>query len=64
MSRLNTSLESEGAEFLVLGNLLIGGIEAHKLYTNFPGYDIMGVNPARNTSCRIQIKCRWVTDFD
>jgi hypothetical protein len=29
----------------VLGSLLIEGIEAHKLYTNFPGYDIIAVNP-------------------
>lgn len=64
MSRLDTLLESEGAEFLVLGNLLIEGIEAHKLYTNFPGYDIMAVNPRSNTSCRIQVKSRWATDFD
>lgn len=64
MNRLDTSLESAGAEFLVLGHLLVEGIEAHKLYTNFPGYDIMAVNPARNTSCRIQVKSRWATDFD
>jgi hypothetical protein len=64
MSRLNTSLESAGAEFLVLGNLLIEGIEAHKLYTNFPGYDIIAVDPSKNASCRIQVKSRWATDFD
>ncbi|MDQ3303499.1 MAG: hypothetical protein M3518_09155 [Actinomycetota bacterium] len=64
MSRLDTSLEAAGAEFLVLGNLLIEGIEAHKSYTNFPGYDIMAVDPEKNTSCRIQVKSRWATDFD
>jgi hypothetical protein len=64
MSRLNTSLESEGAEFLVLGNLLVEGVEAHKLYTNFPGYDVVAVNPRTNKNCRIQVKCRWATDFD
>ncbi len=62
--RLDTSLESAGAEFLVLGNLMIEGIEAHKLYTNAPGYDIMAVNPQKNSSCRIQVKSRWATDFD
>jgi hypothetical protein len=64
MSRLDTSLESAGAEFLVLGKLLIEGIEAHKLYTNFPGYDIIAVGPAGNASCRVQVKSRWATDFD
>jgi hypothetical protein len=35
--RLDTRLESEGAEFLVLGNLLIAGIEATKAYRNLKG---------------------------
>jgi len=64
MVRLDSSLESAGAEFLVLGNLLVKGIEAHKLYTHFPGYDVMAVNPRTNRSCRIQVKSRWATDFD
>ena len=63
-ARLDTSLESAGAEFLVLGSLLIEGIEAHKLYTNFPGYDIIAVNPRGYKNCRIQVKSRWATDFD
>jgi hypothetical protein len=64
MSRLDTSLESAGAEFLVLGNLLAEGIQAFKAYINFPGYDIIATNPEKNTSCRIQLKSRWATDFD
>lgn len=64
MGRLDTSLESAGAEFLVLGNLLIEGIQAFKAYTNFPGYDIIATNPEKNTSCRIQVKSRWATDYD
>lgn len=64
MGRLDTSLESAGAEFLVLGNLLIEGIQAFKAYTNFPGYDIIATNPEKNTACRIQVKSRWATDFD
>ena len=64
MSRLDTSLESAGAEFLVLGHLLAEGIQAFKAYTNFPGYDIIATNPEKNTSCRIQVKSRWATDFD
>lgn len=64
MARLDTSLESSGAEFLVLGHLLIEGIQAFKAYTNFPGYDIIATNPEKNRSCRIQVKSRWATDFD
>jgi hypothetical protein len=64
MPRLDTSLESSGAEFLVLGHLLIEGIQAFKAYTNFPGYDLIATNPEKNRSCRVQVKSRWATDFD
>ena len=64
MGRLDTSLESSGAEFLVLGHLLIEGIQSFKAYTNFPGYDIVATNPENNVSCRVQVKSRWATDFD
>lgn len=64
VSRLDTSLESAGAEFLVLGNLLVEGIQAFKAYTNFPGYDLIVANAEKNLSCRIQVKSRWATDFD
>jgi hypothetical protein len=37
--RLDSRLANVGAEFLVLGHLLIEGIEAHKAYTNDPAYD-------------------------
>ncbi len=61
MPRQNTHLESEGAEFLVLGNLLTLGIPSYKTYTNMPGYDITATNPERNRSARIQVKSRWRT---
>lgn len=64
MPRLDTSLEQEGAEFLVLGHLLIEGIQAFKAYTNFPGYDLIATHPEKHRSCRIQVKSRWATDFD
>lgn len=64
MARLDTSLEQAGAEFLVLGHLLVEGIQAFKAYTNFPGYDIIATNPEKNLSCRVQVKSRWATDFD
>lgn len=61
MPRQDTHLESEGAEFLVLGQLLIQGILAYKTYTNMPGYDLVATNPERNRAARIQIKSRWKT---
>ena len=60
--RLDTKLESEGAEFLVLGQLLIHKIPAYKTYTNMPGYDLVAVNPAKNSSAKIQVKSRWRTN--
>jgi hypothetical protein len=62
MVRLNTRLETEGAEFLVLGQLLIEGISAYKTYTNLPGYDVVATWPETNRSARIQVKSRWATD--
>ncbi|WP_209391309.1 hypothetical protein [Chryseobacterium sp. RR2-3-20] len=63
-SRKNTQLESEGAEFLVLGNLMIKGISTYKTYQNFKGYDLVCVSPENNTSARIQVKSRFRTDWD
>jgi hypothetical protein len=60
--RQDTRLEAEGAEFLVLGNLLIEGIPAYKAYTNMAGYDLVAVWPETNRSARIQVKSRWATD--
>lgn len=62
--RQNTKLESEGAEFLVLGNLLIVGISCFKAYVNFPGYDLVAVNPDESRTARIQVKSRWATNYD
>lgn len=61
MTRQNTRIESEGAEFLVLGQLLIAGIPTYKSYTNMPGYDLVATNLEVNTSARISIKSRWRT---
>ena len=61
MPRQNTKLESEGAEFLVLGHLLMHCIPSYKTYTNMPGYDLVATHPENNTSARIQVKSRWRT---
>jgi hypothetical protein len=58
---MDTRLEAEGAEFLVLGHLLIEGIEAHKAYTRFPGFDVIAFDSVGQRSCRIQVKSRWET---
>ena len=52
--RRNTKLEAEGAEFLVLGNLLLNQISTFKAYTNFPGYDLIATNAESNTAARVQ----------
>ena len=62
--RINTKLESEAAEFLVLGNLLLNGIHSDKTYTNMPGYDLVATNPENNTSVKIQVKSRFQTNWD
>ena len=61
MPRLDTRLESEAAEFFVLGHLLLNRIPAYKTYTRMPGYDLVATDPDRNRVVRIQVKSRWAT---
>lgn len=56
MVRKNTRLQSEGAEFLVLGQLLMHGIPAYKAYVNMPGYDLVATDPDAGTGARISVK--------
>ena len=62
--RLNTKIPAMGAEFLVLGYLMIDGIQAYKTYDNHPGYDVVAVNQQQYKIARIQIKSRYATDHD
>ena len=62
--RLDTKLESEGAEFLVLGRLLLEKIVAYKAYINYPGYDLIAANTEKGTSARIQVKSRFHTNWE
>jgi hypothetical protein len=62
--RQDTKLESEGAEFLVLGHLLLAGVPCFKAYVNFPGYDLVATNSDTGRSVRIQVKSRWATNYD
>jgi len=61
MKRQDTLLAATGAEFLVLGNLLIEGIPAYKSYTNMQGYDLVAYNPELKSLVRIQVKSRWTS---
>jgi hypothetical protein len=62
--RIDTRLESEAAEFLVLGHLLLNRISAFKAYVNFPGYDLIATNADTNSSARIQVKSRYQSDWN
>lgn len=61
-ARLNSRLEWQGAEFLVLAHLLIEGIEAYKPYVNHPAYDLVALNPNGKNLARISVKSRWATN--
>ena len=61
MARLNTQLESKGARFLVLGQMLIRGIDASMVSENQSGYDLVATRTGRSSSARIQVKSRWRT---
>lgn len=60
--RLNTKLEWQGAEFLVLAHLLIEKIEAYKPYVNHPAYDLVALNPRNHRMTTISVKSRWATN--
>lgn len=62
--KLDSRLEAEGAEFLVLGHLLTERISCFKAYVNFPGYDLVAVNADESKTARIQVKSRWATDYN
>ena len=58
MKKKDTKLVSTGAEFIVLGKLLLNEIQTYKTYVNFEGYDLVLVNPTINKSCKIQVKSK------
>ncbi len=61
-SSAQNRLRSEGAEFLVLANLLIRDIHSTKAYSNFPAWDVLATNPKSGAQARVQVKSRWATD--
>lgn len=62
--RLNTALPAQGAEFLVLGHLLVQGISAYKAYVNNPDYDLLAVNAETGRTARISVKSRYSVAYD
>ncbi|MDD3976507.1 MAG: hypothetical protein PHN22_05080 [Candidatus ainarchaeum sp.] len=58
--KLKTQLESAGAEYLVLGELLRRRIQAFIVSQNFEAYDIVAVNTKKNLSVKIQVKSRFI----
>jgi hypothetical protein len=60
--RLDSKLEWQGAEFLVLANLLIEKIEAYKPYVNQPGYDLVAFDSKTRRLARLSVKSRWATN--
>ena len=62
--RLDTNLQANGAEFLVLGQLLIRGIPTYKTYMRHPDYDLIVTNPDKGRTKTIQVKSRYASDYD
>jgi hypothetical protein len=60
--RLNSRLEWQGAEFLVLARLLIEAIECYKPYVNHPDYDLVAIDAEKRRVARISVKSRWATN--
>ncbi len=64
MAKSDATLETEAAEFLVLGRLLLEGVVAHKNYTKIPEYDLVATDKEVSSSVTIQVKSQWATGED
>jgi hypothetical protein len=62
LARDDTTLEAAGAEHLVVGRLLIDGLQAFRAYANQAGYDLLVVNPQTRRSVKVQVKSRVAVD--
>ena len=62
MARDDTTLEAAGAEHLVVGRLLIDGLQAFRAYANQAGYDLLVVDPKTRRSLKVQVKSRVAVD--
>lgn len=64
MPRRNTSIESVGAEHLVMGSLMREGIQTYLADQRQEGYDLICANPSSRKTALIQVKSRWATNSD
>jgi hypothetical protein len=62
--RRDTSVESFGAEHLVMGYLMREGIQTYMADQRQEGYDLICLNPQNNKMVKVQVKSRWATDCD
>ena len=58
--RISTQLEQEGAEHLVIGNLLRFKIQSYLCPKNFEDYDLIAINPKNEKMKKVQVKSRLV----
>lgn len=62
--RQNTSIESVGAEHIIMGYLMREGIQTYLVDQRQEGYDLICVNPALRKTALVQFKSRWSTNCD
>jgi hypothetical protein len=62
VARDDTTLEAAGAEHLVVGRLLIDGLQAFRAYANQAGYDLLVIDPKTKRSVKVQVKSRVASD--
>jgi hypothetical protein len=62
VARDDTTFEAAAAELLVVGMIMIEGIQAFRAYGNQPGYDVMVINPKTQKSLKVQVKSRVAVD--
>ena len=62
--RQDTSIESVGAEHLIMGYLMREGIQTYLADQRQEGYDLICVNPTLRKTALVQVKSRWATNSD
>jgi len=62
--RRDTTIESVGAEHLIMGYLMREGIQTYLADQRQEGYDLICVNPLLRKTALVQVKSRWATNCD
>lgn len=62
--RQDTSIESVGAEHLVMGFLMREGIQTYIADQRQESFDLICVNPKNRKQILVQVKSRWATNCD